>query len=506
MPSSSTPRRSACDRCRRHKLRCARRNQTGAPCGRCSRLSVNCATSYTTKRSSTDDPGRPNPIKRVLKPKDDVEEHAQRTTCSVLALPVSMSGHTQASAAMNTREIGFSREGATALQSSRAYDATSSFMGTAPRYSVGNDHAIHPVNGNFEPGMSLHGFDDLVHLRSHSTNRPDSRPNNPGRTTDYLGNRESSHLWGSTVVISDEEPAAAEKPRGPFTSSDAELPSLLDCDHRLSNLSLTLSERLQQYEETSRCPSEANSPYLEAAISTVDGSKVPTESTLQSQKGQAESQTWDPKHAGNILSDTSDFLAIVQTYRQTLKSGAVASDLLSMIALLSLVSTYLQIATLYARLLQSLHRQLVDRAMSSWPSPCHNPCVMVDASLDEDQQILPGLQIGCFSVRQKNLQVRIFVDVIAHQFGAMESLLGVPDEYRVTARSAQGKANARQEVDKGLFGGDGRAIVLFRMINDQDHGDPRLYAQRVVASKHGGSSVLSFVGRMIDKIQSLIEQ
>ncbi|KAI1354757.1 hypothetical protein F5Y01DRAFT_238764 [Xylaria sp. FL0043] len=42
----STSKRTACDRCRGHKLRCPQRDFTTQPCGRCTRLGVYCVTTF----------------------------------------------------------------------------------------------------------------------------------------------------------------------------------------------------------------------------------------------------------------------------------------------------------------------------------------------------------------------------------------------------------------------------------------------------------------------------
>ncbi|KAI1271894.1 hypothetical protein F5Y07DRAFT_325663 [Xylaria sp. FL0933] len=42
----STSKRTACDRCRGHKLRCPQREFTTQPCGRCTRLGVYCVTTF----------------------------------------------------------------------------------------------------------------------------------------------------------------------------------------------------------------------------------------------------------------------------------------------------------------------------------------------------------------------------------------------------------------------------------------------------------------------------
>ncbi|KAF4625319.1 hypothetical protein G7Y89_g12847 [Cudoniella acicularis] len=114
---------------------------------------------------------------------------------------------------------------------------------------------------------------------------------------------------------------------------------------------------------------------------------------------QPQDMPWSTKLFGETLNNTSNLLAILQSYKKSSPQN------LSIIVLLNLLSAYLQIVTIYDKLLQCLCKQL----SSSSPS-----------------QILPGLQLAGFSVQQSNLQTKLLMDVMLHQLAAMEQVLGLP--------------------------------------------------------------------------------
>ena len=195
---------------------------------------------------------------------------------------------------------------------------------------------------------------------------------------------------------------------------------VLGYDHRLCSLNLNLSRRLPQYLAIARSQ-ESPMPDLNSD---------PPPATDSGKKGR------EGELLSDALGDTSEFLAIIQSYRTGGSSGTIhsASPRLGIIVTLNLLSVYLQLVVIYDKLFQCLSNQLFDASVG------------FVAGLETRL----GLQLTGFSVQQGNLQIKILMHAILHQFETIESILGLPTEFRVTEK---------HENYSGLFE-DGRARGL----------------------------------------------
>jgi hypothetical protein len=126
------------------------------------------------------------------------------------------------------------------------------------------------------------------------------------------------------------------------------------------------------------------------------------------------------KLLGDALSDTSEFLTILRPYGSEWggqltatdnSSSSISGTRLGIIVILNLLSVYLQIVVIYDKLFQYLSKQIFDGA---------------------ELQTLSVLQVAAFSVQRGNLQIKMLIRSILHQFEMIERILGLPADYRVT--------------------------------------------------------------------------
>ena len=199
---------------------------------------------------------------------------------------------------------------------------------------------------------------------------------------------------------------------------------VLGCDYHLCSLNLNLSRRLPQYLAIARSQ--------ESPIPDLNSDPPPaTESGKKGQEGKLLSDT---------PSDSSEFLAIIQSYGPERTGGSKgtihsAGPRLSIIVTLNLLSVYLQLVVIYNKLFQCLSNQLFDASVG----------------------FVAGLEMRLgLPVQQGNLQIKILMHAILHQFKMIEAILGLSTEFRVTEK---------HENCSGLFE-DGRARGLLEAINN----------------------------------------
>jgi hypothetical protein len=223
-------------------------------------------------------------------------------------------------------------------------------------------------------------------------------------------------------------------------------PDTFKCNRRLSSLNVGLSKQLQKYmviPQSHDCPTSDTDPDSPSADDSSTG-------------GQKESLF--SKLLGDALSDTSNFLSIIQSYspKRTVYYAVTESSSdttlntsphLGTIIILNLLSVYLQIVMIYDKLFQCFSEELCDVAEGSI------------TGLRE----LSGLQRAELSAHDGDLQTKILIHAILHQFEMIERILGLPPEFRVTEKRDDGL---------GLFGDEHAKRLLEAMSNGkQYHGD-----------------------------------
>jgi len=182
---------------------------------------------------------------------------------------------------------------------------------------------------------------------------------------------------------------------------------------------------------------------------------------------------------GDALSDASEFLAIIQSYRTERKGTSTSTSndnipstrpRLGLIVILNLLSVHLELVVIYEKLFQCLSNQLFDASSMG----------LVDGL----QAPLPGLQLTDFSIQSGNLQTKLLIHAILHQFEMIERILGLPAEFRVTEK---------QDDHSGLFEDGWAKDLLEAMSNGK--------SCHAAVDNHYGLEALSSLREMLKRVQ-----
>jgi hypothetical protein len=181
---------------------------------------------------------------------------------------------------------------------------------------------------------------------------------------------------------------------------------LLGADQRLSRLNLDLSKWLQNRSENSPATATSSNTSVTSEVDVVDQSKL----------------------LSDALSYSSEFLAIIHSYSVDGRSspggsGNSSSNIpkarrLGIVVILNVVSAYLQLVAIYTKIFQDLSDQ-----------PSGNP-----KSITSALNVLTSLHLTGLNASAGNLQTKIVIHAILHQFETIERLLGLPVEFRVTEK------------------------------------------------------------------------
>ncbi|KAE8548378.1 hypothetical protein EYB25_008756 [Talaromyces marneffei] len=199
-------------------------------------------------------------------------------------------------------------------------------------------------------------------------------------------------------------------------------PPLIESDHQVLQFNLKLAKRLQQCQSFFR----RNDNHRKEGSATASEPLIADKDDMRDQEANP---------FGRILSDTSEFLTIIQAYTShhchkfteprmrgrgcsnaSHDFGTSVTSRPCLILVLSLISAYLQLVLIYEELFSFLNKKLLSG--------------YTGAALD--LQIFPQLQLAGFSVQQGNLQRKIFIQTTIHQFEMIEKALGLPPDLRVT--------------------------------------------------------------------------
>lgn len=196
--------------------------------------------------------------------------------------------------------------------------------------------------------------------------------------------------------------------------------SAIECGTRLSILRMQLSLHLQQcLEETSDFWDE-------------------------DMDAKEQQQTAARNPFGEALCYTSELLSIIRCFVQqqalsdvSLSSSAPVFRTINLVTTLDILSAHTQIVSIYDGLFQRLYAKLPNTVGQEAPK-LSAPRL----------QTLPGLQLAGFSVLQGNLQTKILMQAIMHQFETLEKELSLPAELRISKRA--------EMYPSGLIGRDAR--------------------------------------------------
>lgn len=386
------PKRTACDRCRAQKLRCPLRADVTQRCTRCVRLGAQCTTSYGSKalgarRGST---GTQPPLllpaaapRGNCDPQDTGEQSSQerrpQTTKTLSSIP--MQQQTSTATAWVWPKQASSQNESLMLEDIFVSPRLEEFLDSLDGFNYSGilspDSSFTGNASPEDPGISFNGDLDM-----------DS----------YIPPNPSVSARGRTTT--DEQQQIRENTR---TCPNANVDAYYQCNLNLCNITLKLSKQIVKYMSPSS---------HESAVAFDAGPSSDSDMNERDPGGSGQ--------FGEVLGYTSEFVAILRTYEQAQSpSGADSKSSMSITIVLNILSAYLQILAIYDHLISCLFHQLQHRTSDSSFSGL---------------QTLPGLRLAGFPVNQGDLQTKILLQVILHQFELIERLLGLPPEYRVSDR------------------------------------------------------------------------
>jgi hypothetical protein len=138
-------------------------------------------------------------------------------------------------------------------------------------------------------------------------------------------------------------------------------------------------------------------------------------------------EVWSPKVFGEVLQDTSDFIHILK-HRALKPEG---NESFGIMIVLSLISAYMQLVSIYDHLLQSLCKQLQcsTSPSSAGANRVGNPAL-----------VLPSLLVAGVSIDSGTLQARLLVEIVVDRFVILQRILGLPLGLQVTGGNPQLRA------------------------------------------------------------------
>ena len=261
--------------------------------------------------------------------------------------------------------------------------------------------------------------------------------------------------------------------------------SVLNWDDRLSRISLRLSRRFHQCEAVGGSrQKKGNPPCLDT------NTAFPPHNDA----------SWSPELFGSALQDISEFLDIIRSCCSKESTNAYAH--LGTVAVLNILSAYLQIVTIYDLLLKCLWRQLVpsSSSCSSVPSSPTFESRSGEVYGDTGFQILPGLEVAGFIIKQSNLQVKILIDVMVEQFSTLERLLGLPTELRVSTKQKRSQLFQCYHGEAGRHDAEEEESGLFK----DNKCAKALLTTMFQSGDKSGFLALSSLQEMTEKLQRLV--
>lgn len=220
--------------------------------------------------------------------------------------------------------------------------------------------------------------------------------------------------------------------------------SRVDCDLRLSKLSVDLCQQAQRNmaadQQSGRTQVGADQESAEVEIASQHLNGYP-DTTAQS------------KQFGDALCSTSEFMAIIQSKLDDIELDDPSTrheahwPLINLSCVLNLISCYLLIVAVFERLVLRLYEQITCNGNET---PTSDSSI---ASHSAGPQTLPGLHLASFHVQQSNLQTKILIQIIEHQFEMIEKSLGLPAELHVSSgrREPYKDGLLQSGLDEGLL-------------------------------------------------------
>lgn len=286
------------------------------------------------------------------------------------------------------------------------------------------------------PGGSL--VADISHVNpNYDATDIDNNPEFPSLSPHYIEAIDTTCNSGSTS--GDNTPST-------FSTENAfsKTISRVDCDLRLSQLSVDLCQQAQRNmaidQQRGRTQVGADQELAEVETGPQHLNRYPDTS------GQS-------KQFGDALCSTSEFVAIVQSKLDDIELGDPSTrheahwPLINLSCVLNLISCYLLIVEVFDRLVLRLYEQI---NCNDNETPSSDSSI---ASHSAGPQTLPGFRLASFHVQQSNLQTKILIQIIEHQFEMIEKSLGLPPELHVSSgrREPYKDGLLQSGLDEGLL-------------------------------------------------------
>lgn len=404
----ATARRSACDRCKKQKLRCPPEphHKTGQPCGRCVRADVPCVRGYTRPRG-----------------------YSARTAGGHISLPESFSA--APGPPLETAEPHLLQRSTDVMLD--LYEASTDAAGFSWTFSNDDDSqylmpsshhnteaSTTRSDGNNIPAAS---FDDHLFSEDFHDGSIESFKTASGAST--ITHQVPSDSVGGTPETHRQRPST-----GSSSTHIWPLPQWTECDMRLCQLSLDLCRQLEKQIHT---PPDGMS-------GAQGGMTCPVGSGT----------------SGDVFKDalnsTEEFIGILQDIQGGMPSTASSSStttsrtsslgslgetrtLSRLVCIQALESCYLRIVNLFNLHLASMHGQ----SCQEGDDPNTDPSPLTSPLASRSPPVLPGLHLAGFLVRQAGLQAKILCQVIQYQFETIERLLDLPSRLRVSGCTDEGE-------------------------------------------------------------------
>lgn len=403
----STSKRSACDRCRKQKLRCPSRASDAQPCTRCVRAGVECITGYTQPLGRSHRNSYASAICQNLSQSHTVPVVSQqqfefRTIVQDLPSPPPVMKHADTQARQTT------------FSASPAVVASSLFF-----------NEVREDDGSLA-GPEMLDYVSAVQLLTDTCNsHPEYDTTNIDNYSRFLS-LSPQFIETGEVAYNSESTTGNSTPSTVFTEDAfSRTLSSVDSDLRLSHLSMDMCRQAQNLKNMVLNGKDGGTPaVVDEALTELDTEPKPLNGCLDTFS--------QSKEFGDALSSTSEFMAIIKSKLDdiSLEESATRHEawyLMNLSCILNLISYYLLIVGVFEKLILRLHERMT---LDISEARCLD---LSKRSYQAGPQAFPGLHLGSFHVRQSSLQTKILLQIIEHQFEMIEKGLGLPVELRVSS-------------------------------------------------------------------------
>ncbi|KAI0379119.1 hypothetical protein F5Y04DRAFT_290583 [Hypomontagnella monticulosa] len=445
---SSAPlssRRFACDRCRGQKLRCLRQQGDQVRCDRCLKADAQCLTTPTLIIRSPSSDGL-HSIARKRQRRDNTRIIHQST--GPYARDVGNGGDILPPNSASTSSALGSNSVPVIAEVPQVWDSATfnpelindldGMLSTVDYGSTADtDTQKRPSFESIEV-TSSNNLSPIHHL---------DFPNNYSGLGDTPGQHSTDRIDKEPIEIVLSDFIRNQNPDPPPSVAD----SAESCTHQLSSINLKLLTQLNRItqgpplvkidmlvtksDESDPSSSTPIDDILNGTREFVDGlellsrslrpSAAPSSSSNSPYGSEAAIESPDRGRSGSSDQDFSSTSASSSLPSTDSSSGRKTcngrSSVLDVATQLLILSCYVHVLRLYVVLFAYIHRFLREIADSDDPTLCP----------------IPDLGFGNFPLQSGNLQATMFIQIATSLFEKIESLLGLPQELRVTVRNGK---------------------------------------------------------------------